>query len=182
MICIVVIVLECWCHMRMRPARLVSYAFLYATSVMRNEKVSTNHCCIPAPMHENFRYQNFLKRQIFCPCEVLKNFLLQRVMSRFSVENFLSHSTETFRRGTLLCFTKFLVWKKFVDERGGRSITIFCQKFFVPQCQKFSWGNRSALCSGKFPVAKKFRDKREGGRIIKIFRLKFFVSQCRKTS
>ena len=39
---------------------------------MRNEKVSKNHCCIPAPMHENFRYQNFLKRQIFCPCEAKK--------------------------------------------------------------------------------------------------------------
>ena len=32
---------------------------------------------------------------------VSKNFMLQRVMSRFSVENFLSHSAEKFRKGTL---------------------------------------------------------------------------------
>ena len=30
-------------------------------------------------------------------------FMLRRVKSRFSVENFLSHSAETFRRGTFLC-------------------------------------------------------------------------------
>ena len=29
--------------------------------------------------------------------------MLQRVTSRFCVEKFLSHSTETFRSGTLLC-------------------------------------------------------------------------------
>ena len=28
-----------------------------------------------------------------------------------------SHSTETFRRGILLCFKKFLVSKKFMDKR-----------------------------------------------------------------
>ena len=40
-------------------------------------------------------------------------------MSRFSVENFLSFSTETFRRATLLlmCFRKFLVAKKFMDKK-----------------------------------------------------------------
>ena len=60
-----------------------------------------------------------------------------RGISRFSIENLLSHSTEKFRRGTLLCFTKFLVSKKFMDKRGG-DITIFCQNFFVSQCRKFS--------------------------------------------
>ena len=109
--------------MRMRPVRLVSYAFLYTTSVMRSEKVSTNHCCIPAPMHENFRYQNFLKRQIFCPCEVSKNFMLLRVMSRFSVENFLSHSAEKFRRGILWSFIIF-GYRKSLDETAGE-----CQDF-----------------------------------------------------
>ena len=43
-----------------------------------------------------------------------------RGKSRFSIENLLSRSTEKLRRGTLLCFTKFLVSKKFVDKRGGR--------------------------------------------------------------
>ena len=31
MICIYMILLNGWCRMRMRPARLVSYAFLYTT-------------------------------------------------------------------------------------------------------------------------------------------------------
>ena len=36
------------------------------------------------------------------------------------LENFLSLTTETFRRGTLLCcFIKVLVAKKFMDEREG---------------------------------------------------------------
>ena len=45
--------------------------------------------------------------------------MLKRFMSRFSVEIFLSHSTERLRRGTLLGFTKILVSKKIMDKRGG---------------------------------------------------------------
>ena len=41
---------------------------------------------------------------------VSKSFMLQKVMSRFSVENFLSHSTETFRRGTRLCCVSEIFW------------------------------------------------------------------------
>ena len=44
--------------------------------------------------------------------------MLQRFMSGFSVEFFLTHSTEKFRRGTFLCFTKFLVSNKIMDRRG----------------------------------------------------------------
>ena len=33
--------------------------------------------------------------------------------------NFLSHSTKTFHRDTLLCFRFFLVSKKLIDEMGG---------------------------------------------------------------
>ena len=43
----------------------------------------------------------------------IEKFMLQRVKSRLFVECFLSHSTETFCRGTrkpsVLCFRKFLV-------------------------------------------------------------------------
>ena len=70
--------------------------------------------------------------------------MLQRVLSRFSVEMFLSHSTETFRRGTLLCcFRNFLVGKKFMDKKSGGvgdylnlSSKIFCltlPKYFVEE-------------------------------------------------
>ena len=41
-----------------------------------------------------------------------------RGISRFSTENLLSHSTDKLRRGTFLCFTKFLVSKKIMDKRG----------------------------------------------------------------
>ena len=70
--------------------------------------------------------------------------LCKRV-SRFSVGKFLSHSAKNFRLGKLcrgkpcvLCFRKFLVAKKFMDERGGGSIKIFRQNFFVSQCRKIS--------------------------------------------
>ena len=70
----------------------------------------------------------------------------KRGISRFSIENFLSHSTEKLPGGTLLCFTKFLVSKKSMDKRGGeRSITIFRRKFFVLHCRKFSLGNPLVL-------------------------------------
>ena len=54
--------------------------------------------------------------------------------------NFLPHSTKKFCCGTLLCFTKFLVSKKLMDNRGeeGGSITFFVHNFFLSQCQKFS--------------------------------------------
>ena len=43
----------------------------------------------------------------------------KRGILRFSIENLLSHSTEKNRRETLLCFTKFLVSKNFMDEGEG---------------------------------------------------------------
>ena len=51
--------------------------------------------------------------------------------------------------------------EKFYAYEG--SITIFCQKFFVTQCRKNSSGSPSMLCFRKFPLAKKFMDKRGGG-------------------
>ena len=40
--------------------------------------------------------------------------------------------------------------------------SIFCRNFFVSQCRKYSQVNPSVLCFRKFPVAKKFMDKRAG--------------------
>ncbi len=42
-----------------------------------------------------------------------------RVISRFSTENRLPHSIEVFRRGTLLCFTRIPLSKKFLDKKLG---------------------------------------------------------------
>ena len=59
----------------------------------------------------------------------------------------MSHSTENLCMGTALCFTNFLISKKFMDKRGGGqreggreggSVKIFCQSFFVSPSQKFS--------------------------------------------
>ena len=63
--------------------------------------------------------------------------LCKRV-SRFSLEKFSSHSAEKFRRGTLPCFTKFLVSKNVRDKRGRGGIKTFRRKIFVSQGQKFS--------------------------------------------
>ena len=47
-----------------------------------------------------------------------KNFLAWEGVPHFTVENFLSHSTETFRRRIFLCFYQFLVSKNFMETRG----------------------------------------------------------------
>ena len=56
----------------------------------------------------------------------------------FSLKRFLSHSAEKFRTGTLLCFIKFPVAKKFMDKRGG--IKIFRRNFFCGTVPKFFVG------------------------------------------
>ena len=43
----------------------------------------------------------------------------QGAVSRYSVKNVLSHSTDKLRRGTFLFYTKFLVLKYFMDTRCG---------------------------------------------------------------
>ena len=63
--------------------------------------------------------------------------MLERVTSRFSVENFLSGSIEKLRIRTLLCFTKFLVPKKFMEKRGRREgVSRVSVNFFLSQCRK----------------------------------------------
>ena len=72
---------------------------------------------------------------------VSNKLVLQRVMSRFFVEFFLSHSAEKFRRGILESFNN-LGYRKILwitgggDEEEG-SIKIFRRKF-VLQCRKIS--------------------------------------------
>ena len=43
MICIIMILLNGWCRMRMRPARLVSYALLYTTVLSRVFEKLSHH-------------------------------------------------------------------------------------------------------------------------------------------
>ena len=63
-------------------------------------------------------------------------FYAEEFLPRFSVKIFLSHSTERFCKGTLLCFRKFLLSKNFMHKRGYQDFlsTIFCltiPKIFV---------------------------------------------------
>ena len=79
-------------------------------------------------------YHNFLSK-IFCLTvlkkfvgepfrvsliRVLKNFMLQRVMSRFLSKFFVSQCRKISQGNpSLLCFRKFPVAKKFMDKSGG---------------------------------------------------------------
>ena len=63
------------------------------------------------------------------------------------VENFLSHSAENFRRGTIQCFIKIGVSKKIMHKEGK---TIFSVEFFCSH----SAGKKSVL--QKFLVSKNF--------------------------
>ena len=65
-----------------------------------------------------------------------KILLIRGGISRFSVEIFMSHSAEKFRKRTLLLFRKILVSQKYYRCEGG--ITFFHRKFFVSQCRKIS--------------------------------------------
>ena len=100
---------------------------------------------------------------------------MRKGVSRFSVENFWSHSAEKFR-GHPFNVAENLGYRKILCIIGG--ITIFRRKFFVSQCRKISW--TSFQCFRKSGVSKNFMHNR--GITISIFRQNFFVSQCRKIS
>ena len=87
-------------------------------------------------------------------------------VSRFSVENFLSHSAENFRRGILHCCINF-GYRKSLDKRGGGVSSFSVEKFFVSQCRNFRRG--ILYCCINFGYRKSL-DKRGGGGSIKIFR------------
>ena len=87
--------------------------------------------------------------------------MLQRDMSRFSVENFLSHSVEKYRRATPQGVTNF-EYRKRLCFRGY--VTKFCRNFLSHSTETFRRGTRnpSVLCFRKFVVAKKFTVKKAG--------------------
>ena len=98
--------------------------------------------------------------------------MLQRVMLRFSVETFLSHSTETFPRGNFLCcVSETFWWRKSLWKRREEGdyknfpSNFFCltvPKHFVeePFCAVFQktsggekvYGKDWGVGSSKFPV------------------------------
>ena len=86
---------------------------------------------------DNFGYRNF-----FC---------VRRGISRFSLEIFLSHSTEKTRGGTLQCFRKFRVSKNFMHKKG---ISLFSVETLSHSANKIRGGTLQSF--RKFRVSKNF--------------------------
>ena len=77
----------------------------------------------------------------------------------FTIGNFLSHSAENYRAGTI-CFRKFPVQKvKYGSEEGG-GITFCRRKFLVSHRQKTSSGNHSMFQEDS--AMRKIMDKKRG--------------------
>ena len=95
-------------------------------------------------------------------------------VSRYSVENFLCHSAEKFRKRILYCCIKF-VQRKSLWTRRGREYQDIPWKIFCVTVPKNSVGESFAFalksCIEKVWI--------RGGGSIKIFCRIFFVSQCR---
>ena len=120
--------------------------------------------------------KSFVKEP-FCFPEIFrdrKNLWIRGGISRFSVEIFMSHSAENFRKEILLFLRKFLVSQSFMDEKGVSRFSV--ENFWPHSAEKLrghpfnvseNLGYRKILCI-------------IGG--ITSFRRKFFVSQCRKNS
>ena len=81
--------------------------------------------------------------------------------SRFSVENFLSHSTEKFRWATLRSIRKFRISKNCRHQRGGGGITFPRRKAFVTEYRKISLENTSVY--QKISDNEKFYASERGG-------------------
>ena len=76
-------------------------------------------------------------RLCFRKFRVSKNFMLKRGISRFSIENLLSHSAEKFRRGTLQCVTfgyrKFLCFRELCHDFVSKFFCLTVPKNFVEE-------------------------------------------------
>ena len=101
---------------------------------------------------ENFRKEILLLLRKFL---VSKSFMDEKGVSRFSVENFWSHSGERFRRHPFNV-SENLGYRKILCILGG--ITFFRRNFFVSQCRKIS--RASLQCFRKFGVSKNFMHNR----------------------
>ena len=81
----------------------------------------------------------------------------------------------------MLCFTNFLVAKKFEDKKLGVVSKFYVESFLSQRAEKFRRGTRnpSVLCFRKFLLAKIFMDNK--GEYHKL-PSEIFVSQYRQNS
>ena len=73
---------------------------------------------------------------------VAKNFLDKKVgvgLTKLFVESYLSHSPETFRRGTILyCVSEKFWWRKRLCKRRGRGVSKYSvEKFLSHSAETF---------------------------------------------
>ena len=100
-------------------------------------------------------------------------------VSSFSVGTLLSHSAEKFHRGILLCFRKYLVSKKFKEERG-REYQDFPSKIFCLAVPKKFVGE--SFSTSLFSVIEKFYASERGGGEFQYFLSKMFCLTVPKFS
>ena len=85
-----------------------------------------------------------------------KFYASERGVSSFFVENFLSHSTEKFRKGTLRCFRKFRASQIFMHKKG---ISLnYVEKSLSHSADKIRRG--TLLCFERILVSKSFKQRR----------------------
>ena len=109
-----------------------------------------------------------------------KNYASEGYVTIF-IKNSLSHSTETFRRGTLpCCVSVSFRWPKSLWIRGGGRVKIFRRIFLSRSAEKCRRGTLLSFIN--FEYRKSLDERVRGGGGVKIFRRKFHVSQCRKNS
>ena len=94
---------------------------------------------------------------------------MQKV-SRLFVQNFLSHSTEKFRWGTVRCFRKFRLSQNFMHKKEISLNSV--EKSLSHSADKI---RRTLLCFERIQVSKIFMQKRGGITALS----KFFVSEDR---
>ena len=93
-----------------RPLISVLYAKGYHDFPLKNFRLTVPKKFVEEPfcISDNFCYRKMLR-------------IRERGVSRFSVENFLSHNAKNLRRGTLQCFIKFgyrkisCLWREYYD-------------------------------------------------------------------
>ena len=99
-------------------------------------------------------------------------------LSRSSVESFLPHSAEIFRRREPSSVSLISGIEKFYASEGYVTILGFLSKFFCPTVPKYFVGEPFCAVFQKISGSEKVYGK-QGGGSMKIFRRKFFVPRCR---
>ena len=94
-------------------------------------------------------------------------------MSRISVRIAFPHSTNSFRRGTLLCFRKFRVSKKFMDKGRCREGVSHLSANILLSHSSEKTSYRNLLLCHQLWVSKKFMFKR----VLSCFSVEKFLSR-----